>query len=92
MPPAQRRPSPKATGGATAAFPWRKIASAVGGLASEPDAGDPSIQERSAALGDPLQPGSARGYQVYYRDPSPTFCPEPQGSTFNISNGMLLVW
>ena len=68
------------------------VENAVAGLASAPGAGDPSIQERSGALGDPLQPGSVRGYQVYYRDPSPTFCPEPAGSTFNISNGMLIVW
>jgi hypothetical protein len=48
---------------------------ASGGAVHAPDAGagDPPITARSAALGDPIAPGSTRYYQTYYRDPSPTF-------------------
>jgi hypothetical protein len=65
------------------------LKSAVGGTAQAPSAGDPSITQRSAALGDPIAPGSVRSYQVWYRDPSLGFC----GSiAFNISNGLRVVW
>jgi hypothetical protein len=66
--------------------------SASGGLVAAPQAGDPSITSRSAALGDPIAPGATRIYQVYYRDPNPGFCPPPSGSTFNVSNGVRIVW
>jgi hypothetical protein len=33
-----------------------------------------------------------RAYQVYYRDPDAAFCPAPAGNTFNVSNGVQLVW
>ena len=33
-----------------------------------------------------------RGYQVYYRDPDPTFCPAPAGSGFNVSNALRVSW
>lgn len=62
---------------------------AVGGTASYPGPGDPSISARSAALGDPLSPGMTRYYQAYYRDPTASFCP-PQ--TFNVSSGTIVVW
>jgi hypothetical protein len=62
---------------------------ASGGTASYPGAGDPSISARSAALGDPIAPGSTRYYQSYYRDPTIGFCP-PQ--TFNVSSGVVVVW
>ncbi|HEV8111790.1 MAG TPA: hypothetical protein VGR31_03365 [Planctomycetota bacterium] len=65
---------------------------AVGGVVTAPEAGDPSIPDRSTSLGDPIPTGATRAYQVYYRDPSPTFCPSPPGGTFNISNGILLTW
>jgi hypothetical protein len=52
----------------------------------------PSISARSAALGDVLTAGAARVYQVYYRDSDLSFCPEPQGSSFNISNAVEIVW
>jgi hypothetical protein len=29
---------------------------------------------------------------VYYRDPSLTFCPDPPGNTFNVSNGAEIFW
>src|SRR6185295_19047519 len=57
------------------------------GTASYPTAGDTRIATRSAALGDPIPTGATRWYQTWYRDPSATFCPPPQGSTFNISAG-----
>ena len=62
------------------------------GIASYPNAGDTRIATRSAALGDPIPNGATRWYQTWYRDPSATFCPPPQGSTFNISAGIAIVW
>jgi hypothetical protein len=29
---------------------------------------------------------------VYYRDPIPTFCPNPPGGTFNVSNALRIDW
>jgi hypothetical protein len=69
---------------------YAKNASA--GAVSAPQAGDPSITARSAALGDPIAPGTDRFYQVYYRDPDRGFCPGPQGSTFNASNALRVIW
>lgn len=66
-------------------------ATAAGTLSSPPNGGS-SISARSAALGDTIQPGALRVYQVYYRDSDPTFCPAPQGSTFNVSNAVEIVW
>ena len=63
---------------------------AVGGAVAAPTGAEPSVQTRSAQLGDPIPLGGVRFYQVYYRDPSPTFC--PSGGTFNISNGLRIVW
>ncbi|MEY2784890.1 MAG: hypothetical protein RL277_1097, partial [Planctomycetota bacterium] len=37
-------------------------------------------------------PGTTRWYQAYYRDANPGFCPNPPGSTFNISSGLVIVW
>jgi len=68
------------------------VKSASGGVASYPGTGDPSISARSAALGDPLTPGTTRIYSAHYRDPDPTFCPMPTGSTFNSTQAILLVW
>jgi Tol biopolymer transport system component len=65
---------------------------ASGGVVSAPALGDPSVSARSATLGDPIPLGAMRVYQVYYRDPSPTFCVDPQGSTFNVSNGLQVTW
>ena len=66
--------------------------SAVGGVASAPTAGDLSIRAQSANLGDPIAPGTWRWYQVHYRDPSTSFCPTPQGGSFNVSNGIEVRW
>jgi len=65
---------------------------ASGGVASAPGPGDPPITARSAALGDPIAPGSTRFYQTYYRDPDAGFCPTPLGGTFNASSGQIVVW
>jgi hypothetical protein len=65
------------------------VKSAVGGAASAPQAGDPSITARSAALGHPIPPGSSRFYQTYYRDPVAAFCPP---ATFNASNAVRIDW
>jgi len=66
--------------------------SASAGTVSYPGAGDPSISQRSATLGDPIPSGASRVYMTYYRDPSVTFCPSPTGSTFNSTQAILLVW
>jgi hypothetical protein len=57
-----------------------------------PTLGGPSISSRSSALGDTIPTGATRHYQVYYRDATPSFCPPPIGSTFNISNGVSVTW
>jgi hypothetical protein len=65
---------------------------ASGGTVSAPGPGDPSITARSAALGDTIAPGSTRYYQVYYRDPVLSFCPQPSGDSWNVSGGVIIVW
>lgn len=65
---------------------------AVSGTVSAPDAGDPSITNRSAMLGDPILPGTQRAYQVYYRDPNLGFCASPPGDSWNVSSGVLVSW
>ncbi len=70
------------------------VKSSVGGAAIYPDAAlsELSIRNRSAALGDPIPAGGVRYYQTYYRDPSATFCANPPGSTYNITNGLIVQW
>ena len=68
------------------------VKNAVGGIAIAPAPGDLSVSQRSAALGDVLDPGSRRYYQTYYRDPHPTFCPPPQGAYFNASQMRRITW
>jgi hypothetical protein len=68
------------------------VKTAVSGTDHYPGAGDPSITARSAALGAPIPPHATRFYQAYYRDPNPAFCPPPMGSTFNVTNGIRIVW
>jgi hypothetical protein len=68
------------------------LKSASAGAASAPQAGDPPVTLRSAALGDPIPPGDRRYYQVYYRDPNPAFCPAPTGATWNITNSLRVYW
>ncbi len=66
--------------------------SASGGSVSAPQPGDLSISARSAALGDVIPVGATRSYQIYYRDPAPTFCPTPQGNGWNVSSGLSITW
>jgi hypothetical protein len=61
---------------------------AVGGSVSAPQAGDPSISARSASLGDPIQLGTSRVYQTYYRDSSLGFC----AFGFNVTNAIAVAW
>jgi hypothetical protein len=65
---------------------------ASGGVASYPAAGNPSISQRSAALGDLIHAGTTRYYQAYYRDPSLSFCPNPPGNSWNVSSGQTILW
>jgi hypothetical protein len=65
---------------------------ASGGVATYPQAGDPGISRRSAALGDAIAPGSSRFYQVYYRDPDLAFCPLPSGNSWNVGNALQIPW
>jgi hypothetical protein len=65
---------------------------ASGGYTFYPDQGDPGIRQRAAQLGDTIPPGAMRFYQVYYRDPSLSFCPAPQGNSWNISDAVALQW
>ena len=65
---------------------------AVGGVVTFPQGADLHVSAQSAASGDVILLGSSRIYQVYYRDPSATFCPTPAGSTFNISNAIAIAW
>jgi hypothetical protein len=65
---------------------------AINGVVTAPTGGDLSITARSAALGDPIAPGQTRVYQVYHRDPAPTFCAFPPGNTFNVSSGYRIQW
>jgi len=71
---------------------YTKNASA--GSVHAPASGEPSITARSTALGDPLAPhsGKVRYYQAYYRDPNPSFCPTPQGNTWNVSSMLTITW
>jgi hypothetical protein len=68
------------------------VRSAVGGVVTAPTGAEPSVSARSAALGNAIGVEGTRYYQVYYRDPIPGFCPNPPGNTFNVSNGLRVVW
>ena len=65
---------------------------AIGGTVVGPQGSDLSVSARSAALGDPITPGTTRVYHVFYRDPDQGFCAPPVGSTFNTSNGLRVLW
>ena len=62
------------------------------GASQFPEAGDPSIGARAAALGDVIAPGAQRFYQTYYRDPDAGFCAAPIGNTWNVTNGIVIRW
>jgi hypothetical protein len=64
---------------------------ASGGAITAPSGNDASIHARSAALGDPLSPGSLRYYFVYYRDPLVVGgCPASAG--FNSTDTLQMLW
>jgi hypothetical protein len=50
------------------------------------------ISTTSAALGDPLMPGSIRYYFVYYRDPCPSFACLGPSDLVNASNAWKIMW
>jgi hypothetical protein len=79
----------RCTAGARLKLALRRTAT---GSARYPDTNDPSISARSAALGDPLQPGMVRFYSVVYRDPDTAFCPSPMGAAFNLTNVIRVSW
>ncbi|MBK7874685.1 MAG: hypothetical protein IPJ77_02870 [Planctomycetes bacterium] len=58
----------------------------LGGSASYPEVGNPSVSVRGGVV-----PGSAstRFYQTYYRNAAAAFCPP---ATYNITNGLVVVW
>jgi hypothetical protein len=67
------------------------LKTASGGSITAPVGIDPTLSVRSAALGDPLSPGSARYYFVYYRDPFVLGgCPTSLG--FNSTDTVQVVW
>jgi len=68
------------------------VKSASAGVVSAPQPGDPSITARSAALGDTIVHGSTRYYQTYYRDSNLSYCPAPSGDSWNVTNGVAVVW
>ncbi|MBK7643325.1 MAG: hypothetical protein IPJ19_09770 [Planctomycetes bacterium] len=62
------------------------------GDATAPATGDLSISAQSAALGDAIPSGATRYYQVYYRDPTLSFCPSPTGNSWNVSSAVAITW
>jgi hypothetical protein len=69
-----------------------RVENAVGGTLSYPDGAETPIHVQSATLGDAIPLGATRHYQVYYRDSSLGFCPDPPGSTFNVTGAVSVVW
>jgi hypothetical protein len=64
---------------------------ASGGSIAAPQAGDPTVSARSAALGDPIAAGQSRWYVVYYRDPVMLGgC--PLSGTFNATQTARIDW
>jgi Tol biopolymer transport system component len=67
------------------------VKSALNGSIRAPGGGDLVVTERSAQLGDTLQPGATRYYLVYYRDPI-VFGGCPATSTFNSTQTASISW
>ena len=69
------------------------IKNAVGGSITAPAGLEPPVSVRSAALGQPIPPGSTRFYMVYYRDGQIFGCPPSPGTaTFNGTSGRSVKW
>jgi len=62
---------------------------AVGGGIIYPDGIEAKVSVRSAALHDPISPGTSRWYMVYYRDPSLTCAGE---ANFNATQTLEVLW
>ena len=60
-------------------------------LAPDFDDNDPSVSSRSAAFGNPINPGESRWYLVFYRDPH-VLGGCPSGSTFNATQTGRIDW
>jgi hypothetical protein len=69
-----------------------RVENAVGGTVVYPDGSETPIHVQSASLGDSIPTGTTRHYQVYYRDSNLGFCPDPSGSTFNVTPAVSVVW
>jgi hypothetical protein len=67
------------------------VKTASGGSIRAPSPSDPRVHARSAALGDPIAPGTHRFYGVYYRDPQVLGGCAP-ASTFNFTQQLDLLW
>jgi hypothetical protein len=65
------------------------VHNAVAGTVTAPCCGDSPVSVRSAMLGDTISVGDTRYYQVYYRDPNPSFCTP---NTFNVGNAQQVAW
>ena len=59
---------------------------------SAPAAGEPSISGIAPRRGGSALLNMMRLYQVYYRDANPSFCPAPNGNTWNVSSGLRIRW
>jgi Tol biopolymer transport system component len=70
---------------------FTKTASAGSITAPDFGGGDPTVSARSAAKGDPIQPGQSRWYLVYYRDPT-VLGGCPASSTFNDTQSGHVTW
>lgn len=63
------------------------------GASQYPGPGGLSISARSAQLGDVvLGSGAQRYYQLWYRDPVSSFCPDPPGKNDNVTNAVRVGW
>ena len=68
------------------------VRNAFGGVVSAPVGAELPFSARSAQLNDPIAAGTSRFYQVMYRDPVASWCPNPPGNSWNVSNALAVVW
>jgi hypothetical protein len=67
------------------------VKSASGGSITAPEGNDLRVHARSAALGDPIAPGTHRYYGVYYRDPN-VLGGCAAARTYNITQQLDVLW
>jgi Tol biopolymer transport system component len=65
---------------------------ALGTTATYTSCPNQPITTRSAALGDPIAPGSTRYYATFYRDTNASYCPPPSGNAWNMSQAIAITW